>query len=82
MRCPSCGSVETIRYGKRMIRHGSMDGNSNREVQKYRCMKFNGVFSLRVDKGKKYRFDFKTVLVRMHVEERMSYRVISKRLKE
>ena len=40
------------------------------------------MFSLRVDKGKKYGFDFKAELVRMHVEERMSYRVMSKRLKE
>ena len=59
-----------------------MDGHSNREVQKYYCKKCNGVFSLRVDKGKKYGFDFKTELVKMHVEERMSYRVMSKRLKE
>ena len=65
-----------------MIRPGSMDGHSNREVQKYCCKKCNGVFSLRVDKGKKYGFDFKTELVKMHVEERMSYRVMSKRLKE
>ena len=65
-----------------MIRPGSMDGHSNREVQKYHCKKCNGVFSLRVDKGKKYGFDFKTELVKMHVEERMSYRVMSKRLKE
>ena len=82
MRCPSCGSVETIRYGKRMIRPGSMDGHSNREVQKYRCKKCSGVFSLRADEGHKYGFDFKPELIRMHVEERMSYRVMSKRLKE
>jgi transposase-like protein len=65
-----------------MIRPGSMDRHSNRGVQKYLCKGCNGVFSLRVDKGKKYGFDFKTELARMHVEERMSYRVMSKRLKE
>ena len=82
MRCPRCGSLETIRYGKRMIRPGSMDGHSNREVQKYHCKKCNRVFSLRMNKGKKYGFDFKTELVKMHVEDRMSYRGMSKRLKE
>ena len=82
MRCPKCGSLETVKNGKRMIRPGSMDGHSNREIQKYRCKECNGVFSLRVDKGKRYGFDFKSELVRMHVEERMSYRVMSKRLKE
>jgi transposase-like protein len=82
MRCPRCRSLETIQYGKRLIRPGSMNGHSNREVQKYLCKGCSAVFSLRVDKGKKYGFDFKTELVRMHVEERMSYRVMSKRLKE
>lgn len=82
MRCPRCGSLKTVRNGKRMIRPGSMDRHSNRGVQKYLCKGCNGVFSLRVDKGKKYGFDFKTELARMHVEERMSYRVMSKRLKE
>jgi transposase-like protein len=82
MRCPKCGSLKTILYGKRPIRPGSMNGHSIREVQKYRCNDCSGVFSLRVDKGQKYGFDFKSELVRMHVEERMSYRVMSKRLRE
>ncbi len=82
MRCPKCGGLETVRNGKRIIRPGSMDRHSEREVQKYRCRECNGVFSFRVDKGKKYGFDFKAELARMHVEERMSYRVLSKRLKE
>ena len=82
MRCPKCGSLKTILYGKRSIRPGSMNGHSNREVQKYRCKDCSGVFSLRADKGQKYGFDFKSELVRMHVEERMSYRVMSKRLRE
>ncbi len=46
-----------------------MDQHCNREVQKYLCKGCNGVFSFRVDKGKKYGFDFKTELVRMHVSE-------------
>jgi len=82
MRCPKCGSLETICNGKRVIRPGSLDGHSQREVQKYRCRHCNRVFSLRVDKGKKYGFDFKVELARMHVEERLSYRVMSKRLME
>lgn len=59
-----------------------MDGHSYRDVQKYRCKECGGMFSLRVDKGKKYGFDFKSELVKMHVEERMSYRAMPKRLKE
>lgn len=82
MRCPRCGSLDTVRNGKRVIRPGSMDRHSEREVQKYRCKGCNGVFSLRVDKGKKYGFDFKAELARIHVEERQSYRVMSKRLRE
>ncbi|HEY9164618.1 MAG TPA: hypothetical protein VIS48_00490 [Candidatus Kryptonia bacterium] len=74
--------MKTVRNGKRVIRPGSIDRHSDREVQKYRCKECNAVFSLRADKGTKYGFDFKAELTRMHVEERVSYRVMSKRLKE
>lgn len=82
MRCPKCGSLKTVRNGKRVIRPGSIDRHSDREVQKYRCKECSAVFSLRADRGTKYGFDFKAELARMHVEERLSYRVMSKRLKE
>ncbi len=82
MTCPKCGSLKTARNGKRVIRPGSMDRHSGRVVRNIdakdamECSAFESIM------GKKYGFDFKAELVRMHVEERMSYRVMSKRLKE
>jgi transposase-like protein/DNA-directed RNA polymerase subunit RPC12/RpoP len=82
MRCPKCGSLRTKQNGKRRISPVSFDLRTKREVQKYKCLECGKTFSNRQDTGKKYTFHFKLEVTRMHVEERMSYRIISKRIKE
>ena len=58
------------------------DRHSLREVQRYYCKDCKKTFSKRRDRKKKYTLNFKIELTRMHIEERMSYRVISKRIDE
>lgn len=82
MRCPKCKSLHTKKNGKRKIIPFSFDRRTKREVQRYRCKNCKLTFSIRHDKHKQYTTFFKKEILRMHVEERMSYRVISKRLKE
>lgn len=82
MRCPNCKSLQTKRNGKRKITSVSFNRRTKREVQRYKCKSCKRTFSNRLDKRKRYTTFFKKEILRMHVEERMSYRVISKRLKE
>jgi transposase-like protein len=82
MRCIYCGCIRTVRNGKRIIVPVSFDRRTKREVQRYRCKKCGISFSKRKWKKKKYSFGFKVEITRMHVEERLSYRVMSKRIKE
>ena len=82
MRCPKCRSLSTVRNGSRSLRTVNMDRHVQRSVQCYRCRECGEYFSCRKEKHKKYSFGFKTELARMHVEERMSYRVMSKRIRE
>jgi len=82
MRCPQCKSLSTVRNGNRSLTTVSVDRHVGRSVQCYRCRECGEYFSCRKEKHKKYSFGFKAELARMHVEERMSYRVMAKRIRE
>jgi len=82
VRCPKCKSLRTVRNGSRSLTTVSLDRHVGRSVQCYRCGDCGEYFSCRKEKHKKYSFGFKAELARMHVEERMSYRVMSKRIHE
>lgn len=82
MRCPFCKSLSTKRNGKRVVLSIGFDRKTTKQVQRYQCKKCNRTFSKRKDTHKHYSSGFKRELVRMHIEERMSFRVISKRLSE
>jgi transposase-like protein len=82
MRCPRCRSLSVVRNGSRQLVTVSIERHVVRRVQCYHCSACGEYFSCRREKGKKYSFGFRAEVARMHVEERMSYRVISKRLQE
>lgn len=82
MRCKNCGSKNTDRNGNRLITLISFNRQSRRSVLRYRCNDCGKYFSNRREKRKKYTNRFKEEVSRMHVEERVSYRIISKRVKE
>jgi len=82
MRCPKCESLETVKNGRRCITLINLENKSKGYVNRYVCKKCGKSFSQRRDKNKRYGVAFKKELARMHLEERMSYRVISKRLRE
>ena len=82
MRCVYCGKLGAIKYGKRKILPVSFSRRSVQELQRYQCRACGRTFSRRREKRKRYTMGFKREVVRMHVEERMSYRVISKRIHE
>ena len=82
MRCPYCNSINTKKNGRREITPISFDRRSTRKVQRYKCNGCNRTFSNRRVKKKRYTENFHKEIVRMHVEERLSFRLISKRLKE
>jgi transposase-like protein len=81
MRCPKCGSLSTVKNGIRQLIDYSLDRKSKKKIQRYRCKECQKRFIKKRSK-ERYTMKFKIELVRMHVEERMSYRVISKRIKE
>ena len=82
MRCRYCGSLETQKYGKRTISPKSYSRRTTSEVQRYRCKRCKRTFVQRKEKKKQYTFGFKREMARMHLEERLSYRVIAKRVTE
>ena len=82
MRCPNCASFETVKNGRRAITLINLENKSKGYVNRYNCKSCGKSFSQRRDKKKRYGMAFKKELARMHLEERMSYRVISKRLRE
>jgi len=82
MRCPNCSSLDTKQNGKRKLTPVSFDRRSKRDVQRYKCKQCKKTFIKRREKHKHYTKTFMLEVARMHVEERMSYRVISKRLRE
>jgi len=81
MRCPKCGSLETIKNGKRLLIDYSLERKSKKKTQRYRCKSCKSRFVKRSSK-ERFTMNFKIELTRMHVEERMSYRVMSKRIRE
>ncbi len=81
MRCPKCGSLSTIKNGNRHLIDYSLERKSKKTVQRYSCKECQKRFVKKRSKSR-YTKKLKIELVRMHVEERMSYRVMSKRIQE
>ncbi len=82
MRCVHCQSMNTVKNGRRQIQLVNLENKNVGYVNRYKCKECGKSFSQRRDKKKRYGMAFKKELARMHLEERMSYRVISKRLRE
>lgn len=82
MRCPKCNSLKTVKNGKRINIDNSLQRKSVRKKQKYKCKTCNSNFILKKGIKERYSKSFKLRITKMHTEERMSYRVIRKRLKE
>lgn len=74
--------MSTKRNGKRILHFVGCDRKTKRTTQRYICNECKGSFSIRKDKHKHYSSEFKEEIVRIHIEEGMSFRVMSKRLKE
>lgn len=82
MRCEHCGQMGAMKNGRRKITPVSFSRRSVQEVQRYWCGSCGRTFSRRREKGKRYTRHFKREVARMHVEERLSYRVMSHRIRE
>lgn len=82
MRCPRCESLETVKNGRRINLDFSLERKSTRTVQRYQCKECRESFTIRGNEKSRYTKKFKLKLTKMHTEERMSYRVISKRVRE
>ncbi len=82
VRCPKCKSLRTVKNGKREVLDYSLQRKSRKEIQRYKCKECGNSFTIRKNPRQRYTRDFMLELTRMHVEERMSYRVIAKRIKE
>lgn len=82
MRCRNCGSLKTQKHGTRTISIKSFSRRTTSKIQRYRCQVCEHTFVTRQEKKKQYSFGFKREIARMHVEERLSYRVIAKRVQE
>ena len=81
MRCPQCGSLRTVKNGTRPLVDYSLERKRKKTVQRYRCQECQKRFVKKRSKSR-YTKKLKIELVRMHVEERMSYRVMNKRIEE
>ena len=82
VRCVYCQSLNTVKNGSRTITAMGFGRGTTARVGRFRCLACGGYFSLRREKGQRYTVGFKLELARMHVEERMSYRVMAKRIDE
>lgn len=82
MRCPNCQSLDTVKNGSRKLLCYSFERKNKKKIRRYKCNECGKRFVKRKNKHHRYSREFKIETVRMHVEERMSYRVISKRIKE
>jgi hypothetical protein len=82
IRCVYCESLRTVKNGCRVITVMSFGQRTKHRVSRYRCEECERYFSLRRERGQRYSLGFKLELARMHVEERMSYRVMAKRIEE
>jgi hypothetical protein len=81
-RCIYCESPRTVKNGCRVITVMSFGRRTKHRISRYRCEECGRYFSLRRDRGQRYSLGFKLEMARMHVEERMSYRVMAKRIEE
>lgn len=82
VRCPKCKSLQTVKNGNRWLLDYSLERKSSKTIQRYKCKVCKISFTTRNKARQRYSKEFKLEITRMHVEERMSYRVISKRMKE
>jgi hypothetical protein len=82
IRCIYCQSLNTVKNGSRTITAMGFGRGTTARVSRYRCAACGRFFSLRREKGQRYTVGFKLEVARMHVEERMSYRVMAKRIDE
>lgn len=82
VRCPNCKSLKTVKNGHRKLIDYSLERKSSKTIQRYKCKDCKRSFTMRNKSRQRYSREFKLEITRMHVEERMSYRLISKRLKE
>lgn len=82
VRCNHCGSLNTVKNGSRTITVMGFGRGTTARVSRFRCLTCGSYFSVRREKGQRYTVGFKLELARMHVEERLSYRVMAKRLDE
>ena len=71
-----------MKNGMRRINPIEFSRGSKRDIQRYLCHDCGRFFSRRREKRRRYSFTFELEITRMHVEERMSYRVMSKRIME
>lgn len=82
VRCPNCKSLNTIKNDRKKLIDYSLERKSVKTIQRYKCKECGKSFTKRKRAWERYTIDFKKELVRMHLEERQSYRLISKRMKE
>jgi transposase-like protein len=82
MFCPNCRSYSTKKNGKRTNISIGTDRKTTREIQRYYCKECKRSFTKRKDKYKQYSRGFTKEIIRMHLEQRMSFRVISKIINE
>jgi transposase-like protein len=82
MVCPNCRSYQTKKNGKRTNISIGTDRKTTRSIQRYYCKSCKRSFIKRRDKDKQYSRGFRKEIIRMHLEQRMSFRVISKILNE
>jgi len=80
MRCPNCGSLKTVKNGKRKRIENSFERRSVRKVQRYKCKDCKKSFKSNKAMRERYSKAFKLRLTKMHVEERISYSFIHKRI--
>jgi len=82
MRCIYCNSLSTKKNGYREIVPINFHRKTVRKVKRYKCNECGKTFSKRDEKKQRYSYQVKIEMTRMHFEERMSYRVIAKRINE
>lgn len=82
MRCPNCNSLSVKKNGRRENLSVGNDRKTTRKIQRYKCKNCSKSFCKRRDKHKHYSTGFKIDIVRQHIEERKSFRVIEKRFFE
>lgn len=82
MRCLHCGSLHTVKNGTRAIVQVSIERKVTRRIQRYRCCACRRYFIVRRERRQRYSWGLKMHAAGMHVEGRMSYRVMSKCLFE